>query len=686
MRSSPRARFFALVLALPASAALVASGCGSSGAPGTTGGSHAGTSTGTTSGGTGGNLGNGGGLGFGGQIDHGAIVAIDITPSAATLELANGATGKQPFQATAHYQDKTTSALDATWAATNIAVGSIDGSGVFSAMGAQGGVVTVTASAGGQTATATLTVKLHVVSNPGGVDAATQGILQQASAPDAAITWAYPYDGTVFPRGLGAPPLMWMGGAAADVYYIHVTSPTYELEAYTSVPASRFDFDAAVWDAFASSTTGGAELKVARLAAGSATVVVDHHYTIAPSSMRGTIYYWAINTGRVMRIKPGATAPEDFLGPSVTCPSCHTVSANGANLVMSEGNWPNTSSIGYNLGTDANAFSGYPVSTGASRWSLAGVSANGKVIVENFAPLRGPIGVATGAFDALTGAPLPSTGLEGNQLWMPSFSPDDKLLSYIDPTNKDLHAYDWDAVNSKASNDRLLAKSGADVATRVLGFPTASPDHQWVVYQRSSALGSQGNPADLYIASVAQPETEVRLDNLDGTSYPFAAGARDLHLDYEPTFAPVAAGGYFWVVFHSRRTFGNALTGAAFVQEGVGTKQLWVAAIDQNPVPGKDPSHPAFRLPGQALNTLNMRGYWALDPCKGDGQGCAAGVECCGGFCDGGGDGGQPVCKSSSGGGCSHAGDHCDTLADCCEKSGGAACINHVCSDGPPPQ
>ncbi len=684
MRSFPRARFFALVLALPTSAALAASGCGSSGSP-TGAGGHA-TGTTTTSGGTGGAMGFGGDIGLGGQIDHGAIDSIEITPATATLVLDNGAKGQQPFKAIAHYADKSTAPIEPTWSATNIAAGSIDGTGLFSAPGLQGGVVTVTASAGGKDATASLTVKLHVVSNPSALDPATQGLLQQATAPDAAVTWAYPYDGTVFPRGLGAPPLMWMGGGVGDLYYFHVTSPTYELEAYAPADTSRFDFDPAVWDAFASSTTGGAEIKVSRLAAGVATLLVDHHDTIAPSSMRGTIYYWAINTGRVMRIKPGATAPDDFLGPTVTCPSCHTVSANGSNLVMSEGNWPNTSSIGYNLGTNVNDFSGFPVNTGASRWSLAGVSADGKVIVQNFAPLRGPIGVAPGAFDSITGIELANSGIEGKQLWMPAFSPDDKLLSYIDSTSKDLRAYDWDATAKNASNDRLITAAGADSTTNVISFPTASPDHQWLVYQRSGALGSLGNASDLYMASVAQPGVEVPLDNLNGTTYPFAAGKRDLHLDYEPTFAPVAAGGFFWVVFHSRRTFGNALTGQAYGGEGSGTKQLWVAAIDQNPVPGKDPSHPAFHLPGQALDTLNMRGYWALDPCKGDGQGCASGVECCGGFCDDSGDGGQPMCKSSSGGGCSHAGDHCDTVADCCDKSSGPSCINHVCAEAPPPQ
>jgi hypothetical protein len=686
--SPRRARLgpFVFVIAVPLAAAVAAAGCGSSSTP-TGSGSHAGGGTATSASTTGaGGTGVGGDIGIGGMIDHGALQSIAVTPNPASIELLNGTPGKQAFQVTATYADNTTAPItDATWAATNIAVGSIDGSGLFSATGAQGGVVTVSASSGGKTATAVLTVKLHHTQNPAGADMPTQTTLQGASAPDGSIVWAYPYDGTVFPRGIGGPSLEWQGGGAADVYYVHLTSPTFELESYTTAPGSRYDFVSTEWDAFANSTTGTAELKVSRLAGGMATLLVDHHWTIAPSSMRGTIYYWAINTGRVMRIKPGATAPDDFLGPSVTCPSCHTVSANGSNLVMNEGSWPSETTIAYDLKADSNAFSGFSDNTGASRWALPAVSADGKVVVENFAPLRGPIGQVTGAFDAVTAAQLPSTGLEGKQLWMPAFSPDDKLLAYVDSQSKDLRAYDWDEVAKQASNDRLIMAAGGDPATSTVSFPTASPDHQWLVYQRSSGLGSLGNASDLYIASVASPGTEVPLDALNGKSYPFAAGNRDRALNYEPTFAPVAAGGFFWVVFHSRRTYGTELTGPAYVGEGNGTKQLWVAAIDQSPQPGKDPSHPAFHLPGQDLGTLNMRGYWALDPCKGDGEGCASGTECCGGYCDGGGDGGQPVCKSSSGNGCSQSGDHCDTDADCCNSDSGETCINHVCSDPPPP-
>ena len=127
----------------------------------------------------------------------------------------------------------------------------------------------------------------------------------------------------------------------------------------------------------------------------------------------------------------------------------------------------------------------------------------------------------------------------------------------------------------------------------------------------------------------------------------------------------------------SRRTYGNELLGSKDA-----TKQLWVIAIDQAPQMGKDPSHPAFRLPGQAIDSINMRGFWALDPCKQDGQSCMSGTECCNGYCDPGPDGGAPVCGPKQG--CANNGDKCDVSADCCGSASGTTCINHVCSEPTP--
>src|SRR5262249_26779517 len=156
--------------------------------------------------------------------------------------------------------------------------------------------VDVSATAGGRSGKTTAKVVLHVVENPAGAGGATQASLKAASGADATVVWEYPYDGTVFPRGIGAPTLMWDQGTDSDIYYIHITSDTYELEAYTaSIPPRRFNFGQTVWDQLLNSSSGPLELKVARFDGSKATVVIDHHDVVAPGSMRGTIYYWAIN-------------------------------------------------------------------------------------------------------------------------------------------------------------------------------------------------------------------------------------------------------------------------------------------------------------------------------------------------------------------------------------------------------
>ena len=142
--------------------------------------------------------------------------------------------------------------------------------------------------------------------------------------------------------------------------------------------------------------------------------------------------------------------------------------------------------------------------------------------------------------------------------------------------------------------------------------------------------------------------------------------------NYEPTFVPVASGGYFWLVFVSERQYGNTLTNQ---EVNTRTKQLWVTAVDISPQPGEDPSHPAFWLPGQELDNNNMRGYAALDECKDLGDTCDAGYECCSGFCvevDG-----EFVCDNDPPM-CSPNLSACSVDEDCCDPE--AQCIGGFCT------
>jgi hypothetical protein len=117
-------------------------------------------------------------------------------------------------------------------------------------------------------------------------------------------------------------------------------------------------------------------------------------------------------------------------------------------------------------------------------------------------------------------------------------------------------------------------------------------------------------------------------------------------LNYEPNVNPQAVGGYNWVIFTSRRRFGNVATmnpwwsdprykptGGQF---GATPKKIWVSALDENAPSGTDPSHPAFYLPGQEWLSGNSKAYWVLDACTASSNTrttaneCESDLDCCG--------------------------------------------------------
>ncbi|MFS8069088.1 MAG: TolB family protein [Byssovorax sp.] len=646
-------------------------------------GSHSGTGTATATG--------VGGCDFncsgGGSVPGVLAVSCDTF----TIDVLNGSSTPAHCSATVGG-----SKVGASWVVDVSAVAGVDAAGTVSATGKQGGDVVVKATYNNQSAAASVKVTLKKVLNPGGVSDPDKAVLTGAVNPDAAsVVWAYPYNATVFPKGLLAPEMMWNGGGAGDKYYVHVKGKYVDFEFFTMAdPPSRYSLDDASWEQLTESGPGGdIALHVARMPAGAQTaaVVVDHTWKIANGSLRGTVYYWSNNLGRVVRIKPGAKAPDDFLKNDVgldsyaaenKCTTCHAVSANGSTLVMG-GDYPATT---IDLLTNKVVYSIVPPSSppdiaALRRWSMPALSPNGKVLIQNNAKaIPGPPGGQDGMWDTTTGQKIVGTGLDGVLLGMPAFAPNGTKIAYVgiaDAQNvpQGLNVYDYDVNTNQVQNAVGLVPAGADQGLNAIAFPSVSPDAKWITYHRGhypDSLDTRFGPGDLYVASVDQPGVEMRLGKANGDGYPFAAGARDLSYNYEPTFAPLNSGGFAWVVFTSRRTLGNQLTGAKDV-----VKQLWVAAIDQNPQPGQDPSHPAFWVKGQDIATLNMRGFWALDPCKEVGGACGTGSECCNQNCDTG------VCKVPDPNTCSMSGNHCEKSADCCDPK--ASCINNICSE-PPPQ
>jgi hypothetical protein len=248
-----------------------------------------------------------------------------------------------------------------------------------------------------------------------------------------------------------------------------------------------------------------------------------------------------------------------------------------------------------------------------------------------------------------------------------------------------------------------------------VGWPSFTPDGKMVVFQHSfvgcgdggSVLNTRSPAeAELWLADVPDPVTGVTsfspqgLCALNGyqsdcaTSYlPTIAGsgvsgsdnqyghADDQQLNFEPNVTPISSGGYYWVVFTSRRLYGNVATTDPYfpVQNGPAattpqTKKLWMAAIDPDPKPGVDPSHPAFYLPG------NMRAYWVNEPCQSNGVSCQTGDQCCSGYCTANAQGALECGSKPMG--CVPEYSKCTLSTDCC-GNGSLVCIDGLCSQAP---
>jgi hypothetical protein len=681
----------------------------------------------------------------------------------------------------------------------------------FVPSGATGGLVTITAGFNGNTATAQVFIEITAqqngpnTNNPeeqaqipttvgqltagggvGGVggeglggavtDPSTLTALQSPSSNGSAqgLVFLYPYDKTVWPRGMLAPLLMWdwsVGDADAIQISLATTSGSFSWTGTFSRPAIlaagqpfiRQPIPQDVWD-MATNTAGGptpsgaadeltVSLTVATAAASDASTSevgfgpITETWPVAPAVLPGVIYYNSYGTqlaqnatgavggngmfgGAVLSIHVGDTGPALVAGSnggSAQCRTCHSVAAGGSTLVVQHGDDYSASSA-YVLTPTGSVEN---VLTTPSSW-FPGVSPDGTLALTGTGqilplPDDATLPTVTG-FTGLTTSTGPA-----------AFSPDGKFAAFnplagpgaTTPTQQ-LYVMAFDSPSTTFSMPTLVVDdTGMASATRP-GWPAFFPDGQSLVFHHQSAASEdpwdQGNEPNALVTrggSLAQivwtsasdamhvtPLDELNGKDASGNVYLpklsnvvsvtcNADGAEmgdvdadhsdDVDLNYEPTVLPVAAGGYVWVVFTSRRMYGSEATLPPFCSDprtidlvqNVTTKKLWVAAVDLGAAPGTDASHPAFYLPAQELLAGNSRGFWVLEPCRADGQSCQSGDQCCNGYCEPQGDGGALICANAPpNNSCSAVGDKCVSAADCCDPTN--RCVNGFCSQSNP--
>ncbi|MGH7280548.1 MAG: hypothetical protein ACRELY_03420, partial [Polyangiaceae bacterium] len=330
--------------------------------------------------GTGGDDAGGDGTGFGIGTDGGTLV---ITPPNPTVDVTimNGVVTVTPVTFTA----TTTNGAPVTpsWQIDRGDLGPISSGGVFTASGAGAGVGTVTASAGGETGSTTVTVSIHAiqVGNPygppdagaggvggvggeglgGPVDSATQAALTTTNNPPATpavLGFLYPYNKTVFPRGMLAPLLQWQSSQSGiDAAWVHVSEKDYDFQGFYAVSgASQFHqpIDEVAWTTATNANSGDplhVEVKID--AAGTVTGPISEDWTVASGILSGTIYYQSYSsavagTAGILEIRPGAADPQLVLpGAKDQCIVCHEVSDDGSTLFAQKSNY--TDGASYDL-------------------------------------------------------------------------------------------------------------------------------------------------------------------------------------------------------------------------------------------------------------------------------------------------------------------------------------------------
>jgi hypothetical protein len=616
--------------------------------------------------------------------------------------------------------------------AANPGAGNSGNVGGFISQGGDGSGSTLTVDTGGSSGTGAGSGAggAPVGTSDGHIGPATTNSCADASKFQAATGTAkllYPYDGTVFPRGLGAPLFMWDGNTPADQIYIEAKSSKWSYVDCPQTPDKiRYALSDTVWKGAASYSDGPADPLVVKLTLSSGGQVIGPitvTLKFALASLKGAIYYntygsmLANNNGAVLKLVPGDPQPTLFLtdngvGNSGPCRSCHALSANGTTMTVNHHTYPGvylSESYDVTGPTPTQVFNNLPEA------GFAGIFPDGSRLMTNgppnpslsifFPTAPGDLTALTPStskmLDTKTGMPLTANGWSVQHAQMPMFSPDGKHLVYNDydqgPQSMvmadgnqytvgghSLWIQDFDAGTNTFSNPKQIYSD----PTLFPAWPFFTPDSAQVVFATDTRSDYASQVPDIFGPPQMTPTGAGHLMIIDlasgkvtaldaangyanGASYLPGGEMRDNNLEFFPTVSPISGGGFAWVLFTSRRTYGNLWTPGV---DDPTSKKIWVTAVNVGLPAGMDPSNPAFLLPGQEISSGNIRAFAALEPCKEDGQACTSGADCCKGFCSKIDPAtGIGMCGKTVDHTCSRVDEKCTTDADCCTDANNGA-------------
>ncbi len=449
-------------------------------------------------------------------------------------------------------------------------------------------------------------------------------------------------------------------------------------------------------------------------------------------------------------IPAGGTTPTVAAGANGAsgCFVCHSASADGSTLVSA-------AQSGYTAykwalpGTAPNA----GVSLGTSALTFAGINPTATRAMSSSTTWGGD---ASSRLFNLSGALVPSNLPASLKGGFPTFATDGSAVAFafragtvsppLSATTKNADGKSLATMTFDGNATFGSFKVIATPASGLVAWPAFLPAGQGgIVYQvetRTSLDGGygmtrhdaeastySGATGELWWASTGASPQPTRLHRANGydaagttgalptdppnghagyggPTGPAGAGFYEQNYNYEPSVLPTTIGGYSWVVFTSRRKYGNVATINPYASDprydnisiDPTPKKLWVAAVNSSPVAGFDPSWPAFYLPGQELIAGNSRAAFALNACAAPSATltsanlCDTDLDCCGAPTTAAcvidpppiGNPAVKHCVPVSASVCRAVGQSCATTSSCCNAAQGGVCANGVCADPPP--